>query len=181
MEKKQEIRLVNLVKAGKHDAMRHLMERYEREIFYYIYKMTGNVEDAKDLTQEVFIKVFRKISGFNGRSAFRTWLYRIATNHTLNFLKRRPPSGSKEPLTWLSDPSPSSLERLERSDLHQHVGSAIEKLPRQQKAIVTLRAREGLTYAEIATILGCSIGNCKAAYHNAIIKLREIFKNDLIM
>jgi len=181
MEKKQETRLVNLVKAGEHDAMRHLMERYEREIFYYIYKMTGNVEDAKDMTQEVFIKVFKKISGFNGRSTFRTWLYRIATNHTLNFLNRRPPSGPEEPLTWLSDPSPSSLERLESSDLYQHVGSAIEKLPRQQKAIVTLRAREGMTYAEIANILGCSIGNCKAAYHNAIIKLREIFKNDLIM
>lgn len=157
------------------------MGRYEREIFYYVYKMTGNVEDAKDLTQDIFIKVFRKISTFKGKSSFRTWVYRVATNHTLNFLSRRPPSGSDAFFSVLPDPSPSSPERIERDELRRHLHKAIEILPPRQKAIVTLRVREELPYAEIAEILDCSVGNCKATFHNAITKLREILKNESVL
>jgi len=181
MEKQEELQLIAEAKKGRHDVIRYLVERYEKEIFYYIYKMTGNTADAKDLTQEVFIKVFRKISGFNGKSTFRTWLYRIATNQTLNFLNRRPPSGAEKPLEWFSDPSPTSLDRVEKADLHRFILNAIGNLPRQQKAIVTLRVQEGMTYSEIAEILGRSVGNCKAAYHNAIVKLRGMFKNEAIL
>ena len=146
MEKNEETQLVAAAKKGQRDAIGSLVERYEREIFFFIYKMTGNMEDARDLTQDVFIKVFRKISGFNGRSTFRTWLYKVATHHTLNFLARRPPGGSEKALEGLPDPSPTSLERIVRADLRHHIRSAIQTLPRQQRAIVTLRALEGLRY-----------------------------------
>ena len=162
-------------------AVTRLVAHYEREIFFYVYKMTKNMEDAKDLTQEIFIKVFRKLPGFKGDSAFRTWLYRIATNHTLNFLERRPPAGSRDVLGTLPDPAPSSRVLLERSELARHLDRAIASLPKQQRAMVILRTHEGLTYAEIAEILGCSIGNCKATYHNAIKKLREILKHDALL
>ena len=84
-------------------------------------------------------------------------------------------------MEWFSDPSPTSLDRVEKADLHRFILNAIGNLPRQQKAIVTLRVQEGMTYSEIAEILGRSVGNCKAAYHNAIVKLRGMFKNEAIL
>jgi RNA polymerase sigma-70 factor (ECF subfamily) len=181
MEDVQETRLIGFAKDGDRDAIARLVRRYEREIFYFIYRMTWDVEDAKDLTQEVFIKVFRKIPGFRGDSSFRTWLYRIATNHALNFLSRRPPAGSDKPLLTLSDPAPSAPDTLVMEERNRHVSRAIDRLPRRQKTIVILRAYEGLSYQEIARVLGCSVGNCKATYHNAVIKLREILKHEAVL
>jgi len=181
MEDSQETRLIDLARRGDRDAITRLVMRYEREIFYFIYRMTRDVEDAKDLTQEVFIKVFRKLGGFRGNSSLRTWLYRIATNHTLNFLNRSPRTGTQTSLSALSDPSPSVPETMERNERRDLVIRAVHELPRRQKAIVILRAYEGLAYREIAEVLGCSVGNCKAAYHNAVIKLREILKNESVL
>ncbi len=181
MEQNQEKEWVARARRGDRGAVACLVDRYEREIFTYLFRMTRNVEDARDLTQEVFIKVFRKISGFRGDSGFRTWLYRVATNHALNFLKRRPPAASDVPLTYLSDPALSAAVALERRDMASHVTRAVQALPRRQKAVVVLRVQEGLTYAEIARVLDCSVGNCKAAYHNAVKRLREILKNEAIL
>jgi len=181
MEDSQETRLIDLARRGDRDPITRLVMRYEREIFYFIYRMTRNVEDAKDLTQEVFVKVFRKLGGFKRNSSFRTWLYRIATNHTLNFLGRRPPIGTENPLPFLSDPAPSVPETMERNERRGLVIKAVHDLPRRQKTIVILRAYEGLAYREIAEVLGCSVGNCKATYHNAVIKLREILKDELVL
>ncbi len=178
MEDNGEVQLIEAAQKGEREAIGALIERYQREVFTFIYKMTGNIEESKDLTQEVFIKVFTKISGFNGQSTFRTWLYKIATNHTLNFLTRRPPRASDHPLDRLPDATPSSLEKIEKADLRAFVRQAVECLPERQRAIVTLRAFEEMRYAEIAEILGCSIGNCKSAYHNAMIKLREKVKHE---
>ncbi len=161
--------------------MEQLMARYEKEIYFHVFRMTRHVEDARDLAQEIFIKAFRKLDGFKGNSSFRTWLYRIATHHTLNFLSRRPPSGSSDPLPDLADPSRPAPETMDRAELSHHVSRAIDRLPGRQKAVVLLKAYEGLTYKEIAQVLECSIGNCKATYHNAIIKLREILKNETIL
>ena len=181
MEDGKERRLIDAAREGSREAVGQLVSRYERQIFYYIYRMTGSREDAKDLTQEVFIKMLRGISGFNGKSTFRTWLYRIATNHTFNFLTRRPPRASAVFLEKLPDPAPSSRERMEIDDLYRSVWRAIRSLPERQRAIVTLRIQEGLTYAEIAKALDCSVGNCKAAYHHAVKKLREICRNEAIL
>ena len=178
MEDKTENSLVNRAGKGDKAAMGVLVDRYNREIFYFIYKMTRNAEDAKDLTQEVFIRVFRKLSGFSGRSSFRTWLYRVATNHTINFINRRPPAGYSDPLATLSDSGPLPSESLEKKDLKHCLDRAIDRLPKRQKAVVRLRVRQMLSYREIADILKCSVGNCKAAYHNAVINLREMIKDE---
>jgi len=178
MEVKADNSLVDRAREGDKAAVGALVDQYDKEIFYFIYKMVRNVEDAKDLTQEVFIKVFRKLSGFNGQSSFRTWLYRVATNHTINFINRRPPSGYSEPLSMLSDSAPLPLESLEKKDLRYYLNRAIDKLPKRQKTIVLLRVQQMLSYKEIAEILKCSEGNCKSAYHNAVINLREMMKNE---
>jgi len=178
MKDETENSLADRAREGDKVAMGALIDRYNREIFYFIYKMTRNVEDAKDLTQEVFIKVFRKLPGFRGKSSFRTWLYRVATNHTINFINRRPPAGYSDPLATLSDSGPLPSERLEKKDLKHCLDRAIDRLPKRQKAIVALRVQQMLSYREIAGILKCSVGNCKSAYHNAVINLREMIKDE---
>jgi len=178
MEDNTENFLVTRASEGDKVAMGALVDRYNKEIFYYIYKMTRNTEDAKDLTQEVFIRVFRKLSGFSGKSSFRTWLYRVAMNHTINFINRRPPAGYSDPLATLSDSGPLPSESLEKKDLKGYLDRAIDRLPKRQKAIVRLRVQQMLPYREIADILKCSVGNCKSAYHNAVINLREMIKDE---
>ncbi len=180
MVKDEDILLVDRFKKGEEKAFDELVNEYKKRIYYLAYSLTSNHADALDLSQEAFIKVYKSIHKFRGRSSFYTWLYRITVNICLNHLKRE--SKKKEvsfderievaQVDWWSNPK----KALENKELQEDLTKAIDSLPPQQKTVFTLRHLEGLPHKEIASILGCSIGNVKANLFQALQKLRDKLK-----
>lgn len=180
MVKDEDSFLIGRFKKGEERAFDELVNKYQKRIYYLAYSLTSNHADALDLSQEAFIKVYRSIHRFRGRSSFYTWLYRITVNICLNHLKKE--AKRKEvPLDerievaqvdWWSNPK----KALENKELQEGLTKAIDSLPPRQKTVFTLRHLEGLSHKEIASILGCSIGNVKANLFQALQKLRERLK-----
>ncbi len=180
MVKDEDALLVDRFKKGEEKAFNELVKKYMKRIYYLAYSLTNNHADALDLSQEAFIKAYRSIHRFRGRSSFYTWLYRITVNICLNHLKRE--ARKKEvsfderievaQVDWWINPK----KALENKELQENLTKAIGSLPPQQKAVFTLRYLEGLPHKEIASILGCSIGNVKANLFQALQKLRNKLK-----
>jgi RNA polymerase sigma-70 factor (ECF subfamily) len=164
--------LIHLVKSGEIAPFDELVRRNEVKIHDLCYKMVRNYDDAKDLAQETFLKAYKKISKFNGRSKFSTWLYRIAVNNCLNFLKRQKPTvelfdeivGSRQ-----DDP----VQIYKSKKLRERITEAVAKLPEVQKAVFTLRTLEDLSYQEVSAILKKPISTVKVNHHLAVKNLRN--------
>ena len=183
MAKNEDALLVARFKKGEEEAFDELVDKYKNRIYYLAYSLINNHADALDLAQEAFIKVYRSIHRFRGRSSFYTWLYRITVNICLNHLKKeakRKETSFDEKIEvaqvdWWSNPK----KALENKELQGDLTKAIDSLPPRQKAVFTLRHLEGLSHKEIASILGCSIGNTKANLFQALQKLRQRLKGYL--
>lgn len=183
MVKDEDILLVERFKKGEKRAFDELVNKYKKRIYYLAYSLTNNHADALDLSQEAFIKAYGAIHRFGERSSFYTWLYRITVNICLNHLKKE--ARKKEvsfderivvaQVDWWSNPK----KALENKELQEDLTRAIDSLPPRQKAVFTLRHLEGLSYKDIASILGCSIGNIKANLFQALQKLRDRLKGYL--
>jgi RNA polymerase sigma-70 factor (ECF subfamily) len=164
--------LIHLVKSGEIAPFDELVRRNEVKIHDLCYKMVRNYDDAKDLAQETFLKAYRKINKFNGRSKFSTWLYRIAVNNCLNFLKRQKPTvelydeivGSRQ-----DDP----VQIYKSKKLRERITEAVATLPEVQKAVFTLRTLEDLSYQEVSTILKKPISTVKVNHHLAVKNLKN--------
>lgn len=177
MVKDEDTLLIDRFKKGEEKAFDELVNKYKKRIYYLAYSLTNNHADALDLSQEAFIKAYRSIHSFRGRSSFYTWLYRITVNLCLNHLKRE--AKKKEvsfderievvQVDWWSNPK----KALENKELQEDLTKAIDSLPPRQKAVFALRHLEGLSHKDIASILGCSIGNVKANLFQALQKLRD--------
>lgn len=154
-----------------------LFKLHNRKVYGICFRMTGNITEAEDLTQEVFVQVFRKLDTFRGESAFTTWLHRLTINHVLmHFRKNR---SRKEQITEDGELPDRDIKGrnmgtnfpiLDRLALNE----AIVKLPSGYRAVFVLHDIEGLEHLEIAGILGCSIGTSKSQLHKARIKLRSL-------
>jgi RNA polymerase sigma-70 factor (ECF subfamily) len=141
--------------------------------------MTRNAEDAKDLTQDAFVQAYRSLAGFHGRSSFSTWLYRIATNLCLNHLRATRRQDPVEVDGNVPDVQPDPQAALLAEERDRALTAAIEALPPQQRATLTLRVYHGLGHREIAEILDCAEGTAKANYFHAIRTLQrklEVFR-----
>lgn len=167
--------LVKLVKAGEIEPFDELVRRNEVKTHDLCYKMVRNYDDAKDLAQETFIKAYRKINKFDGRSKFSTWLYRIAVNNCLNFLKKRKPTVEIfEEITSLGQDDP--VQRYKSKKLRELIGKNVAKLPNVQRAVFTLRTLEDMSYQEISDILKKPISTIKVNHHLAVKNLRNYLK-----
>lgn len=170
-----------LVLALKDDALRkqafsQLVSLYQRKIYNIIRKMVISHADADDLVQEVFIKVWNNIQHFKGDSKLFTWIYRIATNECLNFLRKRNrwnmfSMDGNEELTRIlvSEVEPDTEE------VQLKLQKAILTLPDKQRLVFNLKYFEELSYEEIAAITETSVGSLKASYHHAVKKIEEFF------
>ncbi|MFC1889564.1 RNA polymerase sigma factor [Thermodesulfobacteriota bacterium] len=169
--------LLERLKEGEREAFDELFKRHQKSIYFLALRYLGNQEDAMEITQQAFVRAFNAVHRFEGRSSFKTWLYRITVNLCKNHLSRRP-NAQEIPLEEIEnrlatdpDPGPDPDERRQR------VKEALEGLPERQRQVVLLRVYEELPFKEIARVLGCSAGSAKVSYHHAVKGLKEILNN----
>ena len=165
--------VIQRVLAGETAAFDGLVRQYQQEIYRLTYRMTRNAEDAKDLAQDTFVRAYRSLGTFRGQSRFSTWLYRIAVNLCLNHLELSARQDPAEVDERLPDARADSLSVLLVDERDRALAEAIETLPPQQKATLTLRVQQGLGHREIAEILECSEGTAKANYFHAVRALQR--------
>ena len=169
----EEMDLVKRAKKGDLAAYDDLVRRYQERIYATIYHMTSNHEDANDLAQEAFIKAFHALRSFKGGSSFYTWVYRIAVNKTINFLKQRKNrtqislddldfNAEHDPdlVALISDKTPRREAGL--AELQEKLNAAMLKLSEPHRLVVTLHDVQGLSHEEIAEIMDCNVGTVRS-------------------
>lgn len=170
--------LVKRIKKGDEFAFEKIMSRYKKRVFNTVYRFVGNVQEAENLTQEVFLKVYQGIGSFKELSKFSTWLYRITVNLCLNEVKKTNKDSSL--LIPLQDYHCSDdttnftpYQIAERKDFLDFVKKTIASLPPEQKAVVILYRYEELSYQEIADALDITVSAVKSRLHRARTTLKD--------
>jgi RNA polymerase sigma-70 factor (ECF subfamily) len=167
-----DIALIQRYLAGEENAAEELVMRYQKQLYALLYRMTRDMEEAKDLTQKTFLKAMQGLGGFRGDASFKTWLYQIALNTGLNHLKE-----SRREMFDIDETALGSngdpLDGLIEEERKQRIRNALHRLPERQRTAVVLRAYDGLSCQETAKVMGCSEGAVKAHYHLGVKKLRK--------
>lgn len=173
--------LVAAFQRGDYAAFDVLVQRWQRKMQGAIYRVLGNEEEARDLGQETFLKAYRALGSFKRESRFSSWLYQIALNLCRDRLRRRKlrhyvsleELGEGVVEASPRPPAPSALELLERRDLSRTVAAAVEALPDEQREVIVLKEYQGLTFLEIADILGLPASTVKTRLYRGLGQLRE--------
>ncbi len=185
-----ELDLVKQCQAGNTDAFEQLVTRYRTRVFSMIYNMVHNEQDAWDLAQDSFVKAWKSIPRFRGRSSFYTWIYRIVTNVTIDWLRKKQVKGSGaefDDSIALKAVDPASrtvpkadalpYERMEQSEIRARIDESIAQLSPEHRAVILMKEVEGLQYHEIAEALGCSIGTVMSRLFYARKKLQNLLRD----
>ena len=153
-----------------------LFERHRTRVAAWCYRMTGDLDAATDLAQDVFLKAFEHLSSFRRESSLKTWLYRIAINHCINHVKKHSQE-FVEVTEYTGSIRPSVHAQMEHEEQRDQFRRMIKHLPPKQKAILELRINEQLSYEEIAKISGRTVSTIKASVFFALGKLRKLAKH----
>lgn len=177
--------LVQRCQHGDLDAYEHLVRRHHQRVFQLAYGIVRNETDAHELAHEAFVRAWQNIRQFKRDATFYTWLYRITTNLCIDFVRRR----DRRPTTELhhadtADPdadvleppstNPSPTDEALRAELRRQIEAALDELSPEHRAVIQLREYEGLDYASIAKIVGCSMGTVMSRLHYARKHLQRI-------
>ncbi|WP_138429729.1 RNA polymerase sigma factor [Fodinibius saliphilus] len=178
-------KLVKQAIGGEEEAYTKLVDKYQRALFFHILKMVKDREQVEDLVQEAFVKAFDNLNTYNTNYAFSTWLYRIATNHTIDYLRKKKlktlsiddPVKTKdgEMEMQLPDESASTDRDIIKKQRKKIVQNAIKELPEKYRKVIELRHMEEKSYKEIADILDSPLGTVKAH----IFRARELLYKEL--
>ncbi len=175
--------LVERAQAGDRAAMQQLMERYQRRVLGVAVGIVKNPDDALEIVQDTFVRVFQNLSSFKGESSFYTWIYRIVVNMAIDYQRR----ASKRPASEFDDALPPSedpigdgntdvgrdpFEKVRSRELGEKIFAAIDELTPSHRAVILLREIEGLSYEEISEVLDCSMGTVMSRLHYARKKLQ---------
>ncbi|MBI2214763.1 MAG: RNA polymerase sigma factor [Acidobacteria bacterium] len=158
---------------GDPDAFRILVERYSRSVFRLAYRLTRSRQDADDIVQEAFLRAYRNLHAFDGRSSFGTWLYRIAANSAFDMMR----SAQRHPTEELGErdvPSPVAKEPATQIGIRAAVESAMKLLSGNERTAFVLRHFEGMSIDEISEVLGIEPNAVKNTIFRAVRKLREV-------
>jgi RNA polymerase sigma-70 factor (ECF subfamily) len=160
---------------GDEKSLEVLIKRYLKPIYSFVFNFVLNQQDAEDLTQEIFLKMWRNLKKFKKEKNFKSWLFTIAKNTCFDFLrkKRRNLILNAENLEIVADLAPSLLEKLEKESLLEKLKKEIEKLPFKMKEVIDLRYNFGLNFGEISEILGEPMNTVKSRHKRAISKLKR--------
>lgn len=178
----EESYIIKRCQMGDIKAFEELIKAYEGKIYNMCLYTLHNKEDALDVTQEVFIKVYRSIGKFKGQSKLSTWIYRIAYNTCLDCLKKRKEELSYEEAILVKEKEVGGVEGIiEARELIQDIKGCIMKLGDEFRTIILLRDIQGLSYREISEILNIQVGTVKSRLSRAREALKmELFKNGII-
>lgn len=178
-EEKEFIRQL-LDPASQQAAFRRLVSEYSRPLYRHIRHLVIDHDDTDDILQNTFVKVFRHLPTFKGESRLYTWMYRIATNEAISFLKqksKRYKVNSEELQTRLVENLKADAY-FEGDELQARLQKAVATLPEKQQLVFRMKYYQELKYEEISEILGTSVGALKASYHHAVKKIEEYFNED---
>lgn len=172
MQELQDEAIIQLVLQGDKKAYAMLIERYQHFVFTLVIRMTGNHEDAEEITQDVFVKAYNSLAGYSGGSKFSTWLYTIARNTTLSHMRKRKIIATSDEELKITDRS--TEQALDRKNNKALINAAIKQLEPSEAQILTLFYLHEQTIDEIAQILDITKSNIKVKLHRGRKKLKEI-------
>ena len=179
--KNDELHIITSILAGNTERISYFLDTYGQQIFTLIVRMVGSPEDAEELTQDTFMKAFRHLSDFNGKSSFSTWLYRIAYNTALSSLRKQPNEVlSVDDRLW-NNLTENEIDRAldeEDEERIEQLQRALEKLTPDERALVTLFYEEDRPIAEICHILNQTEGNIKVKLYRIRKKLYILIKQE---
>ena len=175
-------KIIDLQKSGEFEqAFNAIVNCYSERLYWHVRRFVCSHDDTDDLLQEIYVKIWKGLPNFKGESQIFTWIYRIATNETLTFLRRQKIIS----LVHLDSPETSFLRKIESDPywngnaIQRELHKAIQKLPEKQRIVFNMRYFEEMKYEDISEITGTSVGSLKASYHYAYNKiqnqLKEIF------
>ena len=182
----EETEMISRCQQGDQEALKDIFDKYHKKVYRIAYGVVRQREDALDIVQEVFIKLFRSIKNFQGRSHFYTYLYRMVMNtaidHTRKSGKKFASSLDEEGSFEPSDGAEKGPERVFlQKELEERVKRAMDKLPAEQKVALIFRDMEGLSYQEMAEAMGCSIGTVMSRLHYGRKKMQELLKDYVML
>jgi RNA polymerase sigma-70 factor (ECF subfamily) len=166
---------------GDVESFNELILRWERPIYALAYRTIGREEDARDVCQETFLRAFRALPGFRGQAKFSSWLYRIALNLCRDWIRRERRAQIVQPtedvdlieLAGALEPAESVEELVTRKDLARAVERAMANLPEEQRTAIVLKEYHGLTFQEIADLVGCPLSTVKTRLYQGLTVLRR--------
>ncbi len=183
----EDVELLESFKKGNYQAFERLVTKYKRKVFNTIYSIIGNVNEADDVAQEVFLKVYYSMSSFEYKSLFSTWLYRITVNKCLDELRKRKNKviSLENELSQdevfrikdiLQDKQDNVVEKVIRNELQEIIWKVLNSLPKNYRLVLTLKEIDNLSYKEISQIMDISINRVKIWLFRARRKLKEKLK-----
>ena len=173
--------LVSRSIGGDAESFNQLVLRWERPIYALAYRVIGREEDARDVCQETFLRAFRALGGFRGQAKFSSWLYRIAMNLCRDWVRRQrrtpvvqlPEDVDVIELAASREPTEPIEELVARRDLTRVVEKAMARLPEEQRTAIILKEYHGLTFQEIADLVGCPLSTVKTRLYQGLTVLRR--------
>ena len=172
---------------GNQEALEILIRQYLKPIYSFISRYVGSGQEAEDITQEVFVRVWRNLKKFDQNKSFKTWIFSVAKNASLDFLKKKKAipfsefdteEGENRLTDTLADPSPLPLELLEKAGMAKILNVAMEKLSPQYRMVLFLRYNDHFNFREIAESLGESLNTVKSRHRRALIKLKKLITDE---
>lgn len=179
-----ESQLIEQAKGGDSSAFEQIVQLYEKKVFNIALRMSRNHDDALDISQDVFIRVYRSLPGFKEESSFSTWLFRITTNICIDHLRKKERSQKTVSLYQqdedgeefelpMVDPAASPEQEYERRELIETFRRCVDELPPDQREIIVLRDINGMSYEEISQVLDCNLGTVKSRINRARNRLQN--------
>lgn len=160
----------------KEQAFKTLVNTYQKSLYYHIRRMVNNHDDANDILQNVFIKIYKNIAQFKGDSNLFTWIFRIASNETITFINKN----KKHQIVDIDASQISSSTTVDTDNtqqIEQKLAMALQTLPDKQKQVFVMRYYDEMTYEQMSEVLETSVGALKASYHHAVKKIEDFILN----
>jgi len=182
MTAEPDVQLISRYLGGDVAALETLVTRHLRPVYAYVFRQVGNVQDAEDITQEVFVRVWKNLKKFDSQKSFLPWVFRIARNASVDFLRRKKTvpfcafeneAGENVLVETLADPAPLPAELFDQHNLTQRLATAIAGLPSAHREVLFLHYNDHFSFQEIAELTGEGINTVKSRHYRAVVALRK--------